>query len=130
MQTLIIQASADVGENALGLDPRNGDRLWIDLNVSWLTAVDDEVASTIITQLATDIETYTESTYPGIPNTRYVSGNLRYEEFNPIYSNDAMPDQTPYKTYGRDNYVRLKSIQRAVDPDGFFNTRTGGFKYD
>ena len=47
-----------------------------------------------------------------------------------IYSNDAMFDQLPYQTYPGSNYARLKAIQRKYDLNGFFATRTGGFKYN
>jgi Berberine and berberine like len=46
-----------------------------------------------------------------------------------IYSNDAMFDQLPYQTFPGNNYARLKAIQKKYDPNGFFATRTGGFKY-
>ena len=41
-----------------------------------------------------------------------------------------MFDQLPYQTYPGNNYARLKAIQRKYDPNGFFATRTGGFKYN
>ena len=47
-----------------------------------------------------------------------------------IYSNDATFDQVPYQTYPGNKYARLNAIQRKYDPNGFFATRTGGFKYN
>lgn len=44
--------------------------------------------------------------------------------------NDAMYDQTVLQSYGHENYRRLKSIAKDVDPDGFLATRQGGFKFD
>jgi hypothetical protein len=129
MQALIATASVAAGGDALALDPNNGDRLWIDLSVSWLTKTVDLVADAIIIKLGSDIESYSKRTYPGVPNTRYVSGGLAYAEYNPLYSNDAMFDQRPYQTHGGNFYARLKAIQKKVDPNGFFPKRTGGFKY-
>jgi len=129
MQALIAQASVNAGGDAINLDPGNGDRVWIDLLVSWETAAVDTVADDIMVNLQTNIDTYTQQRYPGVPNTRYVAGDLSYEEYNPIYLNDAMFDQKPMQTYGGTSYARLKAIQKAVDPEGFFPTRTGGFKY-
>lgn len=104
--------------------------MWIDLSISWGTAAGDAIAHSIATTLADEIESYAQSTYHGVPNTRYVEGNLAYEEYDPLYSNDCMYNQQPYQTYGDGSYTRLKSIQKAVDPDGFFPGRTGGFKYE
>lgn len=112
------------------LDPRNGDRLWIDLAVSWETALGDNIAASTAQKITSDIESYSKAHYSGVPNTRYVAGNLTYEEYNPLFLNDAMYDQQPATSYGVGSYARLKAIQRRVDPHGFFSTRTGGFKYN
>jgi hypothetical protein len=90
----------------LDLDPRNGDRVWIDLEVSWLTSAGDAAATDIMIQLQIDIDTYAQETYPDISNTRYVSGDLAYEEYNPLYSNDAMP--------GKDNRVKTPYSLRPL----------------
>ena len=78
-------------------------------------------------KLTTDIEVYAKTRYVGVANTRYVSGNLAYGKYNPLYSNDAQFDQRPYQTYGGNSYARLKAIQKNVDPLGFFPKRTGMF---
>ena len=44
MQALIAQASIDAGGDALNLNPNDGDRLWFDMGVSWLTKAGDVVA--------------------------------------------------------------------------------------
>lgn len=111
------------------MDPANGDRNWLIFTVSWETALGDTIADQIATTLANDAINYSKTHYSGVRNTRYRSGNLNYEEYNPVYSNDAMFDQQPYQTYGGVSYARLKAIQRKYDPNGFFATRTGGFKY-
>jgi len=130
MQALIAGASVRAGGDALALDPRNGDRLWIDLAVSWETALGDNIAASTAQKITSDIESYSKAHYSGVPNTRYVAGNLTYVEYNPLFLNDAMYDQQPATSYGDGSYARLKAIQRRVDPQGFFSTRTGGFKYN
>jgi hypothetical protein len=87
-------------------------------------AAGDATAYSIATTLADDIDSYLKSTYSGVPNTRYVEGNLAYEEYNPQYSNDCMYNQQPYQTYGNSSYARLKAIQEAVGR-GFFFSLTG-----
>ena len=120
MQALIAAASVAAGGDALALDPGNGDRMLIDLSISWATAAADPTAYSIAATLANDIDIYSKTTYPDVANTRYVKGNLAYEEYEPIYSNDCTYDQQPYETYGDGSYARLKSIQKSVDPDRFF----------
>jgi len=44
MQALIAQASLDAGGNPFNLNPNDGDRLWFDLGVSWLTKAGDVTA--------------------------------------------------------------------------------------
>jgi hypothetical protein len=130
MQALIAAASVAAGGDAIALDPGNGDRMWLDLSISWATEAGDAIAYSIATTLANDIVSYSQSTYPGVANTRYVEGNLAYEEYDPLYSNDCTYNQRPYQTYGDGSYARLKAIQKSVDPKGFFPGRTGGFKYE
>lgn len=127
MQALIAAASVSTGGDALTLDPGNGDRMWIDLSVSWATGAADSTANSIATTLASDIVKYSKNACPGVRNTRYVKGNLAYEEYDPLYSNDCMYNQQPYQTYGDGSYARLKSIQKSVNPCGLFPGRTGGF---
>lgn len=127
MQAIIASASLAAGSNALALDPRDGDRLWFDLGISWLTPAGDRIADLAIATLTSEITAYSKRKYPGVKNTRYEGGNLAYAEYNPLYSNDAQFDQKPYQTYGGSSYTRLKAIQKTVDPLGFFPKRTGEF---
>jgi len=129
MTASIAKASVAAGSDALALDPGNGDRCWLIYTISWETAAGDSTADAFAVELANNAENYAQSHYAGVKNTRYQEGSLPYEEYNPTYSNDAMFDQQPYQTFGNNNYVKLKATQRKYDPNGFFATRTGGFKY-
>ena len=44
MQALIAQASVNSGGDALNLNPKDGDRMWFDMGVSWLTKAGDITA--------------------------------------------------------------------------------------
>lgn len=48
--------------------------------------------------------------------------------YNPLFLNDVAPDQDVYSSYAPANLVRLQTIKKAYDPNGFFTTRQGGFK--
>lgn len=48
-----------------------------------------------------------------------------------IYANYAYETQKPFERYGKENYERLRQIQKEVDPDGVFTFTglfPGGFK--
>ncbi|KKY25475.1 putative fad dependent [Phaeomoniella chlamydospora] len=83
---------------------------------------------------------YGRRTYAGVAPTHYggvtadsedVEGDsgLTYQDWNPIFMNDAMYDQTPLQTYPLDEYEKLVSAKTKYDPNGFFTNRTGGFKF-
>lgn len=46
-----------------------------------------------------------------------------------IFLNDAGPNQDPFATYGGGkNKAKLQAVSEAYDPEGIFQTYTGGFK--
>lgn len=49
--------------------------------------------------------------------------------YNPIFMNDAMHDQNVLKSYGSQNFQRLKKTHQQYDVDGFLS-RQNGFKFD
>jgi len=129
MPYIIPAQSVAAGGNALGMSPAEGDRMWMEYDISWLTAVGDDVAHAMAVNITTTIDEYAKTTYAGIPNTNYRSGDVEVEEYNPIFMNDAQYDQMPLQSYENDGYAKLKAIQQSVDPAGFFPSRTGGFKF-
>jgi hypothetical protein len=60
----------------------------------------------------------------GIPGAKGAAA--KWEEYNPLFMNDAAIDQDVFATY-RDN-KKFSAIQSSVDPKGFFSKRAGGFK--
>lgn len=103
--------------------------MWMEYDISWLTALGDDDAHSMAQNITATIDEYVRATYAGVENTHYQSGDLDVEEYNPIFLNDAMYDQLTLQSYEQNGYAKLKAIQKAVDPNGFFPSRTGGFKF-
>ncbi|KUJ08661.1 FAD-binding domain-containing protein [Mollisia scopiformis] len=129
MPYIIPAESVAAGGNALGMNPAEGDRMWMEYDISWLTALGDDDAHAMSMNITATIDEYAKTVYAGIKNTHFEAGNLEEEEYNPIFMNDAMYDQMPLQSYENDGYIKLKAIQQSVDPTGFFPSRTGGFKF-
>lgn len=145
----IMQASKDAnanGGNALGLDPRNGDKVWIEYDFAWLSPLCDGACDNFIRKIVKDAHNLHATKYGGIYPTNYENGDLesfRYVfnvfvasqganygcSYNPIFMNDALDTDPVLESYGAETYARLRAIQRAYDPDGFMATRQGGFSF-
>ncbi|KAI5857352.1 putative oxidoreductase [Durotheca rogersii] len=102
------------GGNALGLETRSESLVVSLLTVTWADAADDArvtaAARTLIDNIASDAR--------------------RLGAYDPfVYLNYAAPWQKPVDSYGSKNVARLRKIQRAYDPTGFFTKNVpGGFK--
>jgi hypothetical protein len=133
MPAIIPALSQAAGGNALGMSPISGDHIWMEYDISWLTALGDDPAHAMAINITETVDAWAESTYAGIEPTHYggpkAGETLEKEEYRPIFMNDAMYDQLPAESYENNGYKKLKAIQKEVDPDGFFPSRTGGFKY-
>jgi hypothetical protein len=114
--------------NILGLDPKIGDHVWMEHDISWLSSLVDTVAHAVAMNIKQSIDDYAQKKYNGVKNTNYQEGDVMRGEHNPTFLNDAMYDQKPLQSC-QDTYARLKSIQHKYDPTGFFLGRTGGFKF-
>ncbi|KXT17802.1 hypothetical protein AC579_5322 [Pseudocercospora musae] len=115
--------------NLLGLDPKLGDKVFMEYDVSWLLPSTDQKAAAAITAQTQPVQDYRKQKYAGVRPTNYQSGDLEFAASRPLFMNDAMFDQDPLRSYPDDVYAKLKQIQRQRDPDGFFSNRTGGFKF-
>ncbi|PIA96174.1 Bifunctional solanapyrone synthase [Cercospora beticola] len=115
------------GVNLIGLDPRYGDKVFLEYDVSWLLPITDQKAAATITNLTQAAQDYGRSKYANVRPTNYQSGDLGWG-YRPLFMNDAMFNQDPLKSYPAESYARLQQIQRQRDPNGFFSKRTGGFK--
>lgn len=125
------------GGNALGMDERNGDYMWMEYDVSWLTPIGDEDAHAIAMNITSTAKEQVKANYggKGLRNTNAKEGAAVVGEGdgkggeNLVFLNDAMFDQLPLQSYGGDNYEVLKSTQGKYDPEGLWATRQGGFKF-
>lgn len=133
MPYLIPQQSVAAGGNAIGMTPESGDHMWMEYDISWLTALGDNDAHAMAQNITATVDEWAKATYGGILSTNYKgptdAATLENGEYTAIFLNDAMYDQLPLQSYENNAYARLSSIQKAVDPNGFFATRTGGFKF-
>tara|TARA_R110002060_G_scaffold19999_1_gene27247 strand:+ start:195 stop:719 length:525 start_codon:yes stop_codon:yes gene_type:complete len=114
--------------NLLGLSPDNGDHMWMAVTVSWLTTLGDTDAYRIATEIMDNVVKYTKQTCPGVQGSNFKAGLPDDGYKPPIFMNDAMADQKVLQGYGNETYAKLKNIQKAYDPTGFFPSRTNGFK--
>lgn len=128
MPAIIPAQSQLAGGNALGMSPAEGDRMWMEYDISWLTVLGDEDAHSMAINITETIDEYVKTTYANVPSTHYQAGNLEDAEYTPIFMNDAMYDQLSLQSYENGGFAKLKAIQKSVDPEGFFPSRTGGFK--
>lgn len=124
----IARASNAQGGNTLGLNPDHGDRIWFENNWLWTNPTCQDQCPQYSKSLSSQLLAYQKATYGGIAPTNYKAGDLRFTNYNPMFMNDAAPDQDVYSSYGTANLARLQAIKRAYDPKGFFTTRQGGFK--
>ena len=144
----LIDASNAQGGNRLGLDSANGDRIFMEYDISWLNPLCSTNCPGYIEQMQTGVLDHHKATYGGIPPTHYESGDLDFissvtfllaasgdhlltlpTRYNPIFMNDGMYDQAVLQSYGNATYQQLKQVQQNRDPNGFFSQRQGGFKF-
>jgi hypothetical protein len=67
--------------------------------------------------------------YRGMKPTNYVSGDLSFVPYNPLFANDAQTGQPVLASYGQESFDRLKSIHEQYDPNDLFLLQTGGLKF-
>ncbi|KAJ6437126.1 FAD-binding, type 2 [Purpureocillium lavendulum] len=126
----IVQASKDKGgSNALGMVPEQGDRVWVEYDVAWLSPLCDKKCPQYFGDVVNSLHDLHVEKYSGIPPTNYKEGDVNFLSYNPIFMNDAMYDQDVLRSYGNTTYDRLKATHDAYDPEGFLSTRQGGFKF-
>lgn len=125
----VVKASNAQGENALGLDPDNGDRIWIENQFLWGSgALCKERCPVYAEGILDELLTMHKAKYANVKPTNYKSGDISFTNYNPLFMNDAAPNQDPYASYGAKNLAKLKAAKQKYDPNGFFTTRQGGFK--
>jgi hypothetical protein len=111
--------SQSKGGNAMGLSASDPDRVILEIQGSWLLPEDDAVAYDLSKQLTDWLD-------QEVPKWLDEAG-MSKDIYLPLYLNDAAGDQPVMQSYK--DYAKLKALQKQVDPNGLFSTRTGGFKY-
>lgn len=130
----IAQASQAQGGNALGLNPAHGDRIWMENNFLWTNPTCQDRCPEYSREISERMLELQREQYGEILPTNYeASGDgdgddVRWTNYNPLFMNDAAPDQDVYSSYGEVNLERLRAAKERYDPMGFFTTRQGGFK--
>jgi hypothetical protein len=103
----------------MGLSASDPDRVILEIQGSWLLPEDDAVAYDLSKQLTDWLD-------QEVPKWLDEAG-MSKDIYLPLYLNDAAGDQPVMQSYK--DYAKLKALQKQVDPNGLFSTRTGGFKY-
>ena len=105
--------------------------MFMEYDTIWETSLGDSDAFTFAQNITSSITSYAQRKYSGVKNSKSTGGrsDLERVKYNPIFMNDATHDQDPLHSYGEQAYERLKAIQRSIDPQGVFATRTYGFKF-
>ncbi|CAK43952.1 FAD-binding domain-containing protein [Aspergillus niger ATCC 13496] len=124
----IARASNKAGGNALGLDPANGDRVWIENDLIWVNPVCNDACPEYLRQVGDTVKEAFNNTLLGTKPTNYQSGDVDWISSNPLFMNDAADYQDVYGSYGPTNKARLASIAKAYDPTGFM-FRQGGWSF-
>lgn len=119
LPSVIGKKSAAKGGNAMGLGASDPDRIVLIYQGAWNLPSDDEAAF----KIAREVTSWLDEVVP----QWMAEAGMPLDTYLPLFVNDAMFDQPVYQSY-RD-YERFKALQKSVDPDGLFSTRTGGFKY-
>lgn len=127
LPTAVQSASLNSGSlNTFAFDVADGDRIWMEYDISWVNPFDETNAFAYADHFTQDIVAYAKTTYPGAVSTHQTNAA---DQYSPLFLNDGMFDQATSLFYKPTVYQRLKGIQKARDPNGFFSTRTGGAKF-
>jgi hypothetical protein len=119
LPSIVGAMSESKGGNAMGLSASDPNRVILEIQGSWLLPQDDAVAYDLSKQLTDWLDRE-------VPKWLDEAG-MSKDMYMPLYLNDAAGDQPVMQSYK--DYAKLKALQKQVDPNGLFSTRTGGFKY-
>ena len=110
----MVDNSLKRGSSPFTASLQNKPQIWLDINVGWNFASDDDRVGKILEETLAQIEKLAKS-------------RKLYSEF--IFPNDAYLSQDPLRSFGMNAYRKLKRIARTYDPAGNFQSRlAGGFK--
>lgn len=78
MSVRIARASNAQGGNTLGLDPANGDRVWVENNMLWLNADCNDACPGYSKSVSDAVKAYHMQHYAGVKPSNYKSGDLDF----------------------------------------------------
>ncbi|QDS72887.1 hypothetical protein FKW77_007603 [Venturia effusa] len=113
------QASEKRGGNAMGLTAKDKDRFILEIAGVYNNSEDDDLVQAMGREftdaLTQKLKVQMQSNFAG-----------DCETYNPLFMNDAGPDQDVMGSYKDSN--KFIELQRSVDPDGLWAKRAGGYK--
>lgn len=78
ISTRVARATQARGGNALGLDPDNGDRIWVENDLIWVNPVCDEACPSNLRNLTDEIDNDFHARFAGQKPTNYKSGDVDF----------------------------------------------------
>lgn len=102
----------------MGLSGSDPDRLILEIQGSWALPSDDTEAYSLSKQLTDWLDVQ-------VPMWLDEAG--MGSQYLPLFMNDAAGDQDVTGSYK--DVAKFRALQKSVDPNGFFSTRAGGYKY-
>jgi hypothetical protein len=110
----LIDKTASVGGNSLGIDSLDGPLMSILILTFWQNEEDDDMI---------------HLTFKGVVEAVDQDAVTRGTAVPFKYMNYAAPFQDPIGSYGKKNKIKLQEASKKYDPDGLFQKRvSGGWK--
>ena len=124
-RTYIEAGRARGGPNAIAANPAEGDKLYSIYQIEPTFKIQDRFSQQLGRSLSDNFASYYNGKYSGQSGTHADPGTPSH--IGPSYMNDAGVDQLVVQQYA--DYATLAATQKKYDPQGFFTTRTKGYKY-
>ncbi|KAF2396177.1 FAD-binding domain-containing protein [Trichodelitschia bisporula] len=116
------KATETKGGNAMGLKGSDHTRFVIEIAGIYSRKADDDV----VQEMSREYTQVLTEQLQGVKASAKAKG-ITVGEYNPMFGNDAGPDQDVMGSY-RD-VATFRKLQKQLDPEGLFAKRAGGFKY-
>jgi hypothetical protein len=129
----IAQQTASRSRYVLAIDSKVKGHIFIEMGVFYLGTKPSPRISALLQRFRDDVTKITAEEYGNYKvAATQANPQSRIAEFSelylPYFANDAGQFQNVTGAYS--NFAELSTIQKAVDPEGFFATRTGGWKFN
>jgi hypothetical protein len=118
MPKTIVQKAIDQGGDLLDLDT-DVNRIVFELDLAHSLAIDDDIIDEAMQNLYNKLHTLVAD---------FIADGKLEDGFLPLFMNDAYFRQDYFGRLRPEKSAFAAMVADAYDPDGFFKTRTGGFK--